>query len=118
MRTRFGKVAVGAFAALCLTFALPASPAMAINEAACGNRLDLLKLEGSAGGPLDAYGSVCFANGGSVAKSIYGVSRISSGNNTVKVAYQQDSTYHELNLPKWGVHNFAQRVKVHQVWIL
>ncbi|GAB2935097.1 hypothetical protein GCM10027280_23730 [Micromonospora polyrhachis] len=116
MRKRLKQFTLGAAAALALTFALPASPAFAINSVACGNRTDFLKLDISLGGGLGT--NRCFANSGAVAVDIGGVYQITSGNNKVTVNYQFGSQYYTSTLEKWqGVGFGSNTVSVYEVRI-
>ncbi len=86
--SRLGLVlAVGAAAAL-----VSVSPAAAVNQTACGDRTDLVKVWS------DGDRTACFANAGVMAPGLPRVSRVTSGNNHVEILLGD----HVRVLPKWS----------------
>ena len=110
MKMRLKKTAVGLLAVVALTFGLPASPALAINQVACGNRTDFLMVH------IDLNGNIgtnrCYANAGVTAVNIGGVYRVDSGNNKATVNYERDGRYHTITLEKWSGVSFGGQPRV------
>ncbi|MFY1633287.1 beta/gamma crystallin domain-containing protein [Solwaraspora sp. WMMB335] len=109
------KTAVGLMAVVALTFALPASPAMAINQVSCGDRTDFLKLRIDQGGGFGT--SRCYANPGVTAVNIGGVYRFDTGNNKATVNYERNGRYYTITLNKWQGTDFGARVRVYELRI-
>ncbi|ROO58723.1 beta/gamma crystallin [Micromonospora sp. Llam0] len=115
MRLSFKKIAVGLMAVVALTFALPASPAMAINQVSCGSRTDFLKLSIDQGG---GFGTPrCYANPGAVAVNLPGVVGFSTGNNKATVNYERGGRYYTITLNKWKGASFGTAVRVYELRI-
>ncbi|MFE4052902.1 beta/gamma crystallin domain-containing protein [Streptomyces sp. YIM B13518] len=66
--------------AAAMTLLLPASPAAAINQIACGDRTDFVKVWYNGGANIK-----CFANAGTIAPALADVEVITSGNNNIHV---------------------------------
>ncbi|MFJ4876967.1 beta/gamma crystallin domain-containing protein [Streptomyces sp. NPDC088745] len=86
--SRLGLVlTVGATTAL-----VSVSPAAAVNQTACGDRTDLVKVW------FDGDRTACFANAGVMAPGLPRVSRVTSGNNHIEILLGD----HVRVLPKWS----------------
>ncbi|MGW0771637.1 beta/gamma crystallin domain-containing protein [Streptomyces sp. NPDC002676] len=85
--------ALAALAALAGT----AAPAQALNRVDCGNRTDFLAFHND--------GKVCFANAGHQDVAIYGVTKITAGNNAGRVMLQQAEGWplHSLDFGKYEI---------------
>ncbi|MFJ8916567.1 beta/gamma crystallin domain-containing protein [Amycolatopsis sp. NPDC102389] len=115
MRKGLKRLSVVGAAAVGLLVAVPASPAFAIGEVACGNRDDFVKLDISFGNGMGT--NRCFANGGVTGTNIGGVYNIYSGNNKVTVNYERDGRYESSTLGYWQGVGFAGTVRVYEVRI-
>ncbi|KFZ81552.1 hypothetical protein ED92_14920 [Amycolatopsis sp. MJM2582] len=115
MRKRAKRLSVVGAAALGLLVAVPASPAFAIDQVACGNRDDFVKLDISFGNGMGT--NRCFANGGVTGTDIGGVYNITSGNNKVTVNYERNGRYESSTLGYWQGVGFAGTVRVYEVRI-
>ncbi|WP_327109017.1 beta/gamma crystallin domain-containing protein [Nonomuraea glycinis] len=91
----FKKAVVAASAAFLLPL-VTATPAFATNTTECNNRTDLVVIE-------HQNGVTCFANPGTIAYELHGVRRLSTGNNRVQVAWENNGTYHTRQYDKWVV---------------
>ncbi|MET8759961.1 beta/gamma crystallin domain-containing protein [Lentzea sp. NPDC004782] len=96
MRKNVKKIGLGGAAVLGLLLAVPASPAFAIDQVACGQRDDFVKLEIALGGGLGT--NRCFANAGVTAVDIDGVHTITSGNNKVTINWEYGGLYYTETL--------------------
>ncbi|WET76366.1 beta/gamma crystallin domain-containing protein [Amycolatopsis sp. QT-25] len=115
MRKSLKRLSVVGAAALGLLVAIPASPAFAIGEVACGDRDDFLKLDISFGNGMGT--NRCFANGGVTGTNIGGVYNIFSGNNKATVNYERNGRYESTTLGyRQGV-GFPGTVRVYEVRI-
>ncbi|ACU34704.1 hypothetical protein KCV87_16870 [Actinosynnema pretiosum subsp. pretiosum] len=115
MRSSSKKFTLAAATAVAALVAIPAGPAFAIDQVACGNRTDFAKLDIRVGQNLGT--NRCFANSGVVAVEVPNVYRASSGNNKLTVNYQSGSQYYTRTLTP-GTHiNFASVVRVYEVRI-
>ncbi|MFD3514784.1 beta/gamma crystallin domain-containing protein [Streptomyces sp. NPDC058657] len=86
--SRLGLVlAVGAVSAL-----VSVSPAAAVNQTACGDRTDLVKVW------YNGNQTACFANAGVMAPGLPNVWRVTSGNNHVELLLGDQVRV----LPKWS----------------
>ncbi|MEV7105459.1 beta/gamma crystallin domain-containing protein [Streptomyces atroolivaceus] len=75
-----------------VTALLPASPAAAVNQTACGDRTDLVKVW------YNGNQTACFANAGVMAPGLPRVSRVTSGNNNIEMLLGD----HVVVVPKWS----------------
>ncbi|WP_328723479.1 hypothetical protein OHT52_30895 [Streptomyces sp. NBC_00247] len=96
------RVLVTAVAAAGFACAIPATSAYATNITYCGDWMlppqnDLAWVETGDGNRM------CFANAGSLNVSFNGVTKLHSGNNTVRFSYyiEENNYYHELTVSSW-----------------
>ncbi|MEV6908435.1 beta/gamma crystallin domain-containing protein [Amycolatopsis sp. NPDC051071] len=109
------RLAVVGASALGLLVAVPASPAFAIGEVACGNRDDFVKLDISFGNGMGT--SKCFANSGVTGTNIGSVYNVFSGNNKATINWEQNGRYHTTTLGYCQGVGFSGTVRVYEVRI-
>ncbi|QUQ72512.1 beta/gamma crystallin domain-containing protein [Kutzneria sp. CA-103260] len=115
MRKSVKRLLLGGAATLGLVAAVPASPAFAIDQVACGNRTDFVKLDISFGNGMGT--NQCFANAGDTAVDIGGVYNVFSGNNQATINWESDGRYYSQTLGYNQGIGFPGTVRVYEVRI-